>query len=185
MNNIIFRGERLVIPTSLHAKMLSRIHTGHMGIEKWKQKARDIEETVGKCYTCLEHRPSNSKDPMISHMSLDRAWQTLGMDLFTWNNEQYIITMDFYSRYFELDKLHSTTASAVIHKLKATFARHGIPETVISDKGPQYKCREFEAFANKWVFTHITSSPHYPQSNGLSEKSVQIAKLLMEKAKID
>ena len=195
MNDIIFKGERLVIPTSLRAEMLSRIHTGHMGIEKCKQRARDIlfwpgmnkhiEETVGKCSTCLEHRPSNSKEPMISHKIPDRAWQTVGTDLFTWNNEQYIITTDYYSRYFELDKLHSTTASAVIHKLKAAFARHGIPETVISDNGPQYKCREFEAFADKWEFTHITSSPHYPQSNGLAEKSVQIAKLLMEKAKSD
>lgn len=105
--------------------------------------------------------------------------------MFTWNNTNYLVTVDYYSRYFELDKLQSTTASAVIHKLKAAFARHGIPETVVSDNGPQYKCKEFETFAKTWEFTHITTSPHYPQSNGLAEKSVQIAKSLLKKASAD
>ena len=195
MNDIIFKGEKIIIPTSLRAEMLSRIHAGHMGIEKCKQRARDIlfwpginkqiEEMVGKCPTCLEHRPSNTKEPMISHKIPDRPWQTVATDLFTWNNENYIIIVDYYSRYFELDKLHSTTASAVIHKMKATFARHGVPETVISDNGPQYSCKEFQAFASAWEFTHVTTSPHYPQSNGLAEKTVQISKSLMEKAKAD
>ena len=107
----------------------------------------------------------------------------MATDLFTWINEDYIVTVDYYSRYFELDKLHSTTSAAVIHKLKASFARHGIVETLISDNGP--KSNEFESFTKAWEFTHVMKSPHYPQSNGLAEKSVQIAKSLMDKAKAD
>lgn len=78
-----------------------------------------------------------------------------------------------------------TSASAVIHKLKGAFTRHGIPEKVVSDGDPQYSCREFEIVAKEWEFAHITSSPHYPCSNGLAEKAVHIAKSLMEKAKAD
>lgn len=69
--------------------------------------------------------------------------------------------------------------------MKATFARHAVPETVISNNGPQYSCKEFQTFASTWEFTHVTTSLHYPQSNGLAEKTVQIAKSLMEKAKAD
>lgn len=144
--------------------MLSRIHAGLMGIEKYKQRAPDIhfwprmnkqiEEMVGKSPTCLERGPSNTREPMISHKIPDRPWQTAPTDLFTWNNENYIITVDYYSRYFELDMLHSTTASAVIHKIKATFARHSVPETVLSDNGPQYSCKEFQTFARAWEFAH-------------------------------
>lgn len=76
-------------------------------------------------------------------------------------------------------------ASTVIHKLKATFARHGIPDIVTSNNVPQYKCKEFEAFGSAWEFTHLTISPHYPQSNDLPEKSMQIAKSLIKKAKAD
>jgi hypothetical protein len=57
-------------------------------------------------------------------------------DLSTWNKEDYIVTVDYCSRYLELYKLHSTTSAAVIPKLKAEFARHGIVETLISDNGP-------------------------------------------------
>uniref|UniRef100_A0A674EBM2 Gypsy retrotransposon integrase-like protein 1 n=1 Tax=Salmo trutta TaxID=8032 RepID=A0A674EBM2_SALTR len=195
INGIIFKGEKIIIPTSLREEILTKIHAGHMGMEKCKQRARDImfwpgmckqiEDIVGRCTICLERRPSNTKEPMLPHCIPDRPWQVVATDLFTWNNEDYIVTVDYYSRYFELDKLHSTTSAAVIHKLKAAFARHGIVETLISDNGPCYKSNEFESFTKAWEFTHVTTSPHYPQSNGLAEKSVQIAKSLMDKAKAD
>lgn len=71
----------------------------------------------------------------------------------------------------------------MIHKLKAHFARHGIPDTVISDNGPQYSSQEFEQFSTAWEFKHVTSSPAYLQSNGKAESAVKTAKQLMEKAK--
>jgi hypothetical protein len=102
-------------------------------MEKCKQRAQDIlfwmrmckklEHVDGKGPTCLERLPSNTKEPMLPHRIPDRPWQVVATDLFTWNNEDYIITVDYDSRNFALDKLHSTTSAAVIHKLKAAFAR--------------------------------------------------------------
>ena len=69
--------------------------------------------------------------------------------------------------------------------MKGTFSRLGIPETVVSDNGPQYSSQEFSEFANKWDFKHVTSSPHYPQSNGLAEKTVQTVKNMFNKCKKD
>lgn len=86
------------------------------------------------------------------------------------------------------DILSWTSSTAVIDKLKAVFARHGIPEAVISiDNGLQYSLGEFVTFARTWEFKHKTTSPYHPQSNGLaeSEKYVQTAKMLLEKAKAD
>ena len=100
-------------------------------------------------------------------------------------NEKYLIVVDYYSRYFELERISTTTSSAIINKLKAVFARHGIPEELVSDNGPQFSAHEFARFANEWDFSHITSSPNHPQSNGLVEKSVHIAKQLLNKSKSD
>lgn len=195
INGILFKGEKIIIPASLRDRMLEKIHMGHMGMEKCKQRARDImfwpgmskdiEMVVKTCETCQEHQPANVKEPMISHRIPDRPWQTVATDIFAWHGENYLVTVDYYSRFFELDRLTSTTSAAVVHKLKAAFARHGIPETVVSDNGPQYASKDFESFAQSWEFKHLTSSPHYPQSNGLAEKTVQTAKALMEKAKAD
>ncbi|VDI51087.1 Hypothetical predicted protein [Mytilus galloprovincialis] len=65
----------------------------------------------------------------------------------------------------------------------AQFARYGIPDTCFSDNGPQFNCVEFRNFAKEWDFSHETSSPYYPQSNGKVEHAVQTAKSLMRKGK--
>uniref|UniRef100_A0A671UHK2 Integrase catalytic domain-containing protein n=1 Tax=Sparus aurata TaxID=8175 RepID=A0A671UHK2_SPAAU len=80
-----------------------------------------------------------------------------------------------------MERLRSCTSSAVISKLKSAFARHGIAETVISDNGPCYSSEEFRRFADAWDFTHITTSPRYPRSNGLAERTVQTAKRILDK----
>ena len=78
--------------------------------------------------------------------------------------------------------MHDQTSKEVIHKLKAHFARNGIPETVTSDNGPCYNSKEFAEFSQAYGFEHITSSPGYPQSNGKAESAVKSAKTLMKKA---
>ena len=53
---------------------------------------------------------------------------------------------------------------------------------IVPDNGPQYTSSEFQDFANKYEFEHVTSSPRYPQSNGKAESTVKTAKRIMEKA---
>ncbi|KAK3727484.1 hypothetical protein QZH41_006425 [Actinostola sp. cb2023] len=188
-------GESIVVPQALRKDVLAQIHEGHLGIERSKQRARElvfwpgmskqIEDTVANCSICQELRNSNTKEPMIPHEIPQYPWQIAATDLFTWNGGNYIVVVDYYSRYWEVSSLHNTTSTSVIEKLKQFFARHGIPETLKSDNGPQYSSAEFAKFAAVWKFSHVTSSPKYPQSNGLAEKTVQTVKRTLEKAKRD
>ena len=52
--------------------------------------------------------------------------------------------------------------------MKDMFARHGIPERLIADNMP-FNSVKFKDFASKWEIEAVTSSPHYPKSNGLVE----------------
>jgi transposase InsO family protein len=101
---------------------------------------------------------------MIPHEIPQYPWQIVASDLFEWNGGSYVLVVDYYSRYWEIAVLHSTTSTAVINKLRQIFARHGIPETVKSDNGPQYSSAEFDTFAANWKFSHVTSSPKYPHA---------------------
>lgn len=74
----------------------------------------------------------------------------------------------------------TTTSAQVILKLKATFARCGIPEEVVSDNGPQFSCEGFHKFSREMDFKHVTSSPHNPQGNGHAERAVQTAKGILK-----
>ena len=145
----------------------------------------DIERKVSECQICARHRASNPKEPMKPHEIPTRSWQKIATDLFFWNNRNFLVTVDYFSRWFEIDELPTTTASTVIRKLSTHFARFGIPETVISDNGPQFSADEFAEFSRDWDFRHTTSSPGYPQSNGLAERTVQTVKRLLTKAQED
>ena len=77
----------------------------------------------------------------------DYPWQKAGTDLFVLKGATYLLVVDYYSRFPEVIQLKSTTSQSVIDALKAVFARYGIPETLVSDNGPQYSSTEFAEFA--------------------------------------
>ena len=62
------------------------------------------------------------------------------------------------------------------------FSEFGKPQIFRSDNGPCYLSQEFKFFMQNWLIEHRTSSPHYPQSNGLAESMVKVSKNLIEKA---
>ena len=93
-----------------------------------------------------------------------------------------MVTVDYYSSFFEVDFLSTKTADEVIRKLKAHLARYGIPDQFVSDNGQPFVSDKFREFTNAYGFDHVTSSPNYPQSNGKVENAVKTAKSLLDKA---
>ena len=111
-----------------------------------------------------------------------RAWQIVATDLFHFKGCDYMLIVDYYSRFFEIAKLPSTTIKSVICHTESIFARYGIPNVVKSNNGPQFSSDEFKQFCQQWGFSHISVSLYHPQANGLAEKSIQIVKRLLTKA---
>lgn len=93
-----------------------------------------------------------------------------------------MLVVDYYSRFPEVITLRSSTASTVVEVLKSIFALHGIPEVVRSDSGPPFASHELKNFAKTYGFTLVTSSPHFPQSNGEAERMVRTVKELLDKS---
>lgn len=56
-----------------------------------------LNDVVYRCTICLENRPANQKEPMMSHTVPDRPWQTAATDLFAWNNDTYIVIVELLS----------------------------------------------------------------------------------------
>ena len=108
--------------------------------------------------------------------------EKIAVDLFDLNGTEFVVTVDYYSSFFEVDKLRNKTAEEVVKKLKAQLARHGIPDQLESDNGQPFSSAKFQEFANLYGFEHVTSSPIYVQSNGKAENAVKTAKSLLEKA---
>ena len=82
----------------------------------------------------------------------DRPWAKVGADLFELQGQHYLLLVHYYSNFFELARLDSNTrATCVIDAMRSQFACHGSPEMLVSDKGPQFSCREFRAFTQLWT----------------------------------
>ena len=143
---------------------------------------KEITEYISKCQTCKTYSQEQQKEPMIPYPVPSRPWQVIGTDLFEFRGRNYLVTTDYYSNFFEVDRLYNTTSKEDICRLKAHLARHGMPDRLVSDNGPQFTSEEFRQFADAYEFQHGTSSPDYPQSNGKSENAVKTAKRIMEKA---
>ena len=112
-----------------------------------------------------------------------KPWRTLVSDTFFWNNANYLLVVDYYSKFPVVKKHTSIQSSAVIAHLKSVFEEHGIPSKLVIDNGSQYASAAFREFSRNYGFTHVTSSHLYPQSNGLSERAVQTVKDLLHKCK--
>ena len=141
----------------------------------WLKMSGQIREMVQTCPDCAKYS-TPPREPMISSTLPDYPWQRVSSDLF--QVHRHLLVVDYYSRYPEVVKLTSTTSESIITSLSSIFARHGIPEELISDNGPQYSSQDFEDFAKRYGFQHTTSSPHYPQGNGLAERTVKTMKAL-------
>ena len=110
-------------------------------------------------------------------------WTKLATDLFHFEGASYLLIVDYTSRFPVVHKLSSMTGQHVVNQCKLIFSEYGWPETLISDNGPCYTADAFTSVMNACHVNHITSSPHYPQPNGLAGKYVQIVKSLFYKAK--
>ena len=109
-------------------------------------------------------------------------WTKLATDIFHFEGTSYLLLVDYTSHFPIVCMLNSMTAHVINH-FKLIFSEHGWPDTLVSDNGPCYTAEAFANLMKEYNINHITSSPHYPQSNGLVEKFVHIVKTLFHKAK--
>ena len=190
-NRLITKGARLFIPSTLRKKVLEQIHDGHLGIKKCMLKARDnvfwpgisndIQETVGKCGICQASSKAAKPVGNVSDVP-PHAWHTLGTDLLYWNKIDYLVVRGYFSKHLIIRRLPNSSTHAVIKELGLIFTELGRPFILRSDNRPCYSSREFHNFLSFYQVDHVTSSPHYPQSNGFAEALVGITKKLMEKS---
>ena len=182
--------DRIVILADMREEILERIHTGHQGITKCRERAnlsvwwpcicKEIKTKVASSQFCQENQPLQRKEPLMTTDLPDRPWQKVSTDLFELAGQKYLVAMDHYLRFIEILSLVETTSLVVIQKLKSVVARWGIPEELISDNGTQFKSLQFDEFKVKYGFKHTTSSPHHPQANSAAESKVRIAKRILK-----
>ncbi|KAL5493721.1 hypothetical protein EMCRGX_G014940 [Ephydatia muelleri] len=105
-------------------------------LDGWPER-HAIEPALKPYWKVQGERTITPRPEPLMPTTLPDPWQSVAMDLFMLYGANYVLIVDYFSRYPEVIKLKSTSSKAVIEAVKAVLSRHGIPETVRSDNGPQ------------------------------------------------
>ena len=192
-DDVLYKSHQVIVPSSLRPEMLRKIHKAHQGADNSMRRARKslfwpgmqaaLRETGLSWGICSQFLNERSQEPMKSHEIFNRPWSKVRADIFQLAGSNYLVMVDHYSDFFELDSLRNTTASTVIRAMKRNFVRHGIPDECITDNGPQFDSHEYSSFAGEYGFTMIKSSPYYSRANGKAESAVKIATNILKESR--
>lgn len=186
---MLFKDEQVIV--ALRPEAIKNIHEGHIGIIKcidhaklcayWPGYIQHIKDAVESCSLCQTLRDANTKAPLQQQEVPGYPYQVIGSDLFELNSMSYLLTVVYFSKWPCVVKLESTRTASVIKALERQFCDFGVPQKIVSDNGPQYGSAEFQTFMQELHIKHVTSGPHYPESNGMAERTVKTAKASLKK----
>lgn len=186
---VVYQAHRIVVPVGARPHVLELLHKSHCGTRKtyesarqlyyWPNMKNDIKLVCDSCEACIAFKPSQAREPyQLTHA--DGPMSELGVDLYDFQGQDWIVLVDRFSGWPWTARLTSTTTDDVTRWLSTIFVEHGFPEVIRSDNGPQFRNKFADWCSDHWI-RHETSSPYYPQSNGLAEAAVKAVKHLKKK----
>ncbi|KAI5615212.1 hypothetical protein C0J50_10891, partial [Silurus asotus] len=186
---------RVFVPSSCRHGLIRSVHegpgTGHPGEKRtvrliqacywWPGMAREVTRYVQACPSC-----PTAEVPLLPVGKLmplpvpQRPWSHLGIDFMadlpqSEGNTCVLVVVDRFSKACRFVPLRSlptalVTAEALFHHV---FRNYGLPEEIVSDRGPQFTSRVWRAFFKLLGVSVNLSSGYHPQSNGQAERKIQ------------
>lgn len=166
---------------------MQSLHESHPGIVRmkglsrsyvwWPKIDRDITEWVAGCQMCQLSRPVAPASPPREWETPRGPWSQIHLDFAgPFMGCTFLIVMDAFSKWVELELMTSITSEAVIRVLRCLFSTHGLLDVLVSDNGPQLTSATFQLFLANLGIRHAQVAPYYPAGNGLVKQAVRSAK---------
>ena len=132
----------------------------------------DAERICKSCHGCQVVGQLNIPEPMKRTEPPSGLWQDVAVDLMgpMPTGESLLVVVDYYSCYYEVVIMHSTTTEKIVDALSSIFGRFGFPHSLKSDNGPQFLSKDFQTFLQESGIEHRTSPPLWPQANSEVER---------------
>ena len=185
---VIYMGSRIVVPEQIRTRILDTLHSAHQGTtsmrmraEKtlfWPNMARDIAMKRLSCPSCDATAPSQSPEPPITPIVPEYPYQHVCTDYFSLAGHNFCLVVDRFSNWLQVHK-GKGGSSNLISLLGELFQSFGIPETITSDGGPEYKSELTREFLRKLGVKHRMTSVGFAHANQKAERSVGAAKRLL------
>ena len=184
-------GSLVVVPKILRQDVLRDLLLMHQGATKLRQQARtsvywpnmdmDITNAARRCDECTIRSPSLPAEPLRQHEPALRPFEQVHADLVTINGRHFLVIIDQFSGWPHVVQFddQNTTARRLVKAVRTFFSNVGAPVKFWSDNGTNFVAAEFKEFLQDWGVSQGTSSPHYPQSNGIAEAGIKNMKKIL------
>ena len=105
--------------------------------------------TLKKLWRNVDYAKKNASSTGIQYRYVSdippHPWHTLGSDLFYFRRQDFLVLVDYFSKFPVVRKLPNSTTEAVKKELHAIFLEFGIPFVLRSDNGPCLSFRRFQS----------------------------------------
>src|SRR4051812_23335944 len=149
----------------------------------WPTMLEDAKDLVRKCPKCqifasFTHEAATNLVSIISPIPFAQ-W---GIDLLssfpvakTGQFQFLVVAVDYFTKWIETEPL-ALVKAANIEKFvwKSIICRYGLPRAIIADNGPQFNCKSFKDFCEKWRINLKFASVAHPESNGQVESANKV-----------
>ncbi|XP_055542934.1 uncharacterized protein K02A2.6-like [Wyeomyia smithii] len=179
--DIILRGDRIIIPKSLREKVVNLAHTGHQGCTSMKALLRAkvwfpsmdkmVDTFVRSCKPCKMTALPDKPNPIHRRIPTE-PWQDLAID-FKEGFPDDVSLLVVVTRFIQIEPMKPATAQHVIMAFLKMFSAFGIPRSLTSDNGPQFRAAEFQNFCVSYGIHLNLTTPYWPEQNGAVERQMR------------
>ena len=183
---------QVVIPQSLRARVLYLSHyprlQGHPGATRmyetmrrdyyWPHMASDIHQTVTDCRSCARVRGTLRRhQKKLTLFPAAGPLEFVAMDLFgplpktAHGNKHILVITDRFTKMCRAIPLRTAQAPQVAQAfLDSWVYPYGVPDTLLTDNGPQFTAKFFESVCGLLGIRHVLTTAYHPQTNGQAER---------------
>uniref|UniRef100_A0A5S6R6A2 RNA-directed DNA polymerase n=1 Tax=Trichuris muris TaxID=70415 RepID=A0A5S6R6A2_TRIMR len=196
VDGCLLSAERIVVPETLQRLVLRQLHRGHMGMVRMKALARShvywpgldaqIEDLVRRCPQCALTAKLPLKHTLCPWPIPTKPWSRLHVDYAgPFQGHYFLVVVDALTKWPEILMTNTVTTTSTLVMLTELFSRFGLPDTLVTDNGTQFRSAEFKDFCQRNGIEHVFSPPYHPQSNGQAERFVDTFKRSLLKMKAE
>ena len=199
-DGVIFRPEGLIeVPNvpKFRTMLLSENHdqplAGHFGRDRtldllrrkwfWKGMAKDVEAYVQSCDKCNKTKSGGKRVlPPLQPIVANRPWSIVTLDFVgsfepavITGNTECLVMVDKFTKMVHLAgcKKDTNARDTAFLVIRHVVALHGIPDEILSDRGPQFDSQVWKDIWNVLGARVRLAAPQHPQTDGQSERSIR------------
>lgn len=188
VKNLCHQGWKLCVPQENIIGVMKECHdsplAAHGGCHKtvhrireryyWPTIKDDVARYIGKCEVCRTTKATNVNQltPMGQFRDPVEPFRMIAMDFIgpyptsKNGNKFLLVVVDMFSKYVIMKPIRNSSAKITVDRLKKeVFLKFGVPETLVSDNGPQLKSQLFKDFLSDFGVRHWLTASYHPQAN--------------------